>query len=663
LDDSSCLLSDATAYASYRLDLPSRGRVRITLSTAEDFVLILRDSGGAKLESGLSIRSPLEAGAYTVLVNARAPGQVGQYSVRTEFTGEEGVLCKAFPSMGLSQRVDGDLGSSGCLLPGGSPFDAYRVNTLGAGTLTVHVGADWSPVILIRTPDGAAIASGESSVTAVVDRDTQYQVVVSTADRAGPYQVVTAFAPAENETCRPVKSLAAADNDTAAITPESCTATLPGSGDLLYYNFYAISVGAAGVADFRASSTEFAPILSLIDDSGNTIATDAGGSDTAASQIRMHLRPGNYIARIVSPTPSGGAYRFAYSLTAGAPRPCATIPLDFAAANSAPLTESSCRTEVGLADLYTVTLPAAGNLDLTVTPAPTLSAIVAVRDAKDNLVVLSRDVQGLGVAPLTASLPAGDYTVLAAAGAGAGFYQLTGSFTAREIPACAAPQPLDINGGYIQRLGAASCRAANGAPVDYYEFTLPAEAVTAMIMTSSDLDGHLTLTDSTGAVLRSDDDSYGFADPLMIQHLPAGTYRLAARPASGTLGGLYQVDVRTILGPRPPFCAARATIPVGGTVTGTIDFAGCQYLDETFADLYKIELTDSATLDIRLTSTAFDAYLLLFDAKGNLVDRDDDGAGNRDARIVPSLTAGAYYIVAKPVADYTAGGAYTLTVQ
>jgi hypothetical protein len=240
---------------------------------------------------------------------------------------------------------------------------------------------------------------------------------------------------------------------------------------------------------------------------------------------------------------------------------------------------------------------------------------------------------------------------------------MTGSFTERQIPACPAPQALDINGGYIQRLGSASCRAASGGPVDYYAFTLPAAAVTAMIMTSSDLDGYLTLTDSAGAVLRSDDNSYGFADPLMVQHLPAGTYRLAARPASGTLGGRYQVDVRTAPGPRPPFCSARATIPIGGAVTGTINFAGCQFGDHTFADLYKIELTEAATLDIRLISAAFDAYLLLLDAKGNLVDRDDDGGGNRDARIVASLAPGAYYIVAKPVADYTAAGAYTLSVQ
>src|SRR5262249_7547934 len=154
-------------------------------------------------------------------------------------------------------------------------------------------------------------------------------------------------------------------------------------------------------------------------------------------------------------------------------------------------------------------------------------------------------------------------------------------------------------------------RGANGAPVDSYEFTLPSEAVTAMILTTQDFDGYLSLTDSAGAVLRSDDNSYGYDDPLMIQHLPAGTYRLSARAPSGTAGGLYEVDVRTILGARPPFCAARATVPIGGSAAGTINFGGCQYLDDTFADIYKLEIAETATLDIRLTSSAFDAYLIL----------------------------------------------------
>ena len=92
---------------------------------------------------------------------------------------------------------------------------------------------------------------------------------------------------------------------------------------------------------------------------------------------------------------------------------------------------------------------------------------------------------------LTADLPAGSYTIVAAAVAGAGSYQMTSKFTAQEIAPCTSVQPLDINGGYVKKLSTFSCRGANGGPVDWYEFTLPADGVVAMIMTSSEVDGYL----------------------------------------------------------------------------------------------------------------------------------------------------------------------------
>ena len=67
-----------------------------------------------------------------------------------------------------------------------------------------------------------------------------------------------------------------------------------------------------------------------------------------------------------------------------------------------------------------------------------------------------------------------------------------------------------------------------------------------------------------------------------------------------------------------------------------------------------------ATIDLRLNSSEFDAYLLLLDAKGAVIDEDDDSGGNTNARVSRSLAAGTYYIVAKPSGDYTSHGAYTL---
>jgi hypothetical protein len=126
---------------------------------------------------------------------------------------------------------------------------------------------------------------------------------------------------------------------------------------------------------------------------------------------------------------------------------------------------------------------------------------------------------------------------------------------------------------------------------------------------------------------------------------------------------LYEVDLRTTAGPRPFLCAPKATLASGASASGTIQYTGCQYPDNTFADLYQLTVPADATVDIRLNSSEFDAYLVLTDAKGAVVDQDDDSGGNTDARITRSLAAGTYMIVVKPFGDFTSHGKYVLTTN
>jgi hypothetical protein len=667
LDDSSCRLPDATAYAVYRLDLPVRGQLALDLTTSNDFILILRDSTGAKVDTGLSIHRPIEAGSYSVLVDARVPGQVGTYLLKPAFTAEPEMLCAAFPSLGLNQMAAGALGSSGCTLPAGTAYEGYWVNTYGAGSLTVTVAStDFTPMVIVRTSDGSAVASGQGTASVEVDAASQYEVLVTTADTTGLYQLTTSFQADPAETCTVTKALSAQDSDARSITLNSCYSTLAGSGGLYLYSYYTIAVGTPGVADIAASSRDFAPVLYLMDDAGNVLATDSGGGAPAdpsmtASEIRMQLAPGNYTVQVVSPAASGGAYNLNYQFAAGAPQQCGTSAMNPGDGAAGTLSTASCRTANGLADLYTVTTPSAGTLQFTVSSGSAVPA-VALRDAKDNLIAVNADVQGQGVTHVSADLPAGTYMVAAAAVSGAGPYQMSSQFTAHDIPACSAAQALDINGGYVQRLGAPGCTGANGQPADYYQFTLPSDGVVAAFMTSSDVAGYLTLTDSSGNVLRSDTNSYSSGDPMIVQYLPAGTYRLAAQAAGFSVGGYYEVDVRTTMGPRPPFCGVTGTLAVGGAASGTIGYTSCQYVDATFADIYQVQLTDSTMIDLQLNSSDFDAYLVLLDAQGNLVDQDDDSGGGTSARITRLLGAGTYYVVAKPSGDYTKGGGYSLNL-
>ncbi len=670
LDATSCRFLDGTRYIPYRLDLPVRGQIKIALTgNVTDFLVTVRDAAGKKVDSEASLSRPIEAGSYTVLLNGAKPGQTGDFKLTTGFTAEVGMLCSNFPNIGRHQVADGRLPSSGCLALDGSPYEAYMLTTDGAGTLTVAVDSmEFTPIVTVRSIDGNLIAAPAASpVNVLVNGDSQYLIVIGSADKTGAYTITVGFQSGGGETCRSRKTFTASDADANTIATDSCFITIAGSGDQSYYNYYNLTVPSAGMVDASAISSDFNATLNLLDADGNLLASNAGGGGYDAqfnlqSSLRAQLPAGSYRLQIFSDVPSGGAYSLKYTLTPGNPQPCTPAALNFGDLLTGTVAAASCRTSIGISNVYTLTVPAPGTVDLDMSTTA-FSTILAIRDSKDNLVVRNDEVDGVSVSHITADLPAGAYTVVAAAASGSGSYHLSAKLAPHDMAPCDYVQSLDLNGGFVQRLGRGSCRGYNGQPVDYYTFTLSVDTLVLAVMTSSEIDGYLTLYDAASNVVRSDDNSYGSSDPLIVQYLPAGTYRLAARDASSTTGGLYQIDLRTTAGPRPPFCTAKSTVTAGTSVTGVLMYTGCQYIDSTFADIYQITLPADTTLDIRVDSSEFDAYLILLDAKGAEIDEDDDSGGNTNARINRALAAGTYNIVVKPFGDYTSHGKYTLTTK
>jgi hypothetical protein len=663
LDDSHCHLSDGTAYDSYALALPGRGQIQIALNSGpSNQILILRDATGASIYSGAAIQGPIEAGSYVLLVDEVSPGQDGPYTVSTSFTAEPGTLCANFPLLGLNQTINGQLGGAGCAAPGGAAYDAYSLNTFGSGTLTVSASSSsFTPALTLRGDDGGAILTGSSSLSYSVSGSSQYTLVISGAGQTSGYQLSTSFQPANGETCLPQQTFSGSASDSAAITSQSCSQAVSGSDNFEYYNYYNLAITAAGSAELLVSSSAFTPELYLLDANGNTLASDSGGGGNGNSDIRLPLQAGNYTLMLFSPSASGGAYTLQFTFQPGPPAPCPPLTQNLNGAAAGSLSASSCRGALGLSDVYSVTLPATGTL--TVSMASTdFETQLAIRDSKDNLLVLYSDDDDTGLSNITASLPAGSYTIAAAAVSGTGAYQLTSQFTAQPIPPCSPITSLSVNGGYVNQLGMNSCTGGNGQPVDYYQFTLPADGAIAAIMTSSVIAGRLTLQDSSGRTLRSDENSYSAGDPLIAQYLPAGTYMLAASAAETSAGGFYQINLLSALGPRPPGCAPQAAIAPGGSIAGNLGFTSCQYPGNTFADIYPFTLTDTTDIDLELDSEAFNAYLIVLDSQGNVVDENEYGAGGTNALISDSFDPGTYFIVATAAAGYTSVGPYTLSL-
>lgn len=102
--------------------------------------------------------------------------------------------------------------------------------------------------------------------------------------------------------------------------------------------------------------------------------------------------------------------------------------------------------------------------------------------------------------------------------------------------------------------------------------------------------------------------------------------------------------------------ALESTPPVAAfTVEGELNQTSERLADDnSYYAVHEFEGVEGQQVTIDLTSTEFDAYLMLFDPAGNKIAEDDDGSGSSNARIVMTLPiTGAYTII---VNTYKAGG-------
>lgn len=108
-------------------------------------------------------------------------------------------------------------------------------------------------------------------------------------------------------------------------------------------------------------------------------------------------------------------------------------------------------------------------------------------------------------------------------------------------------------------------------------------------------------------------------------------------------------------------CALVRPLNLGTPVSGTLQASDCKLADSTALQRYQFTLTQRTKIELTMTSAAVDAYLFLLDSARNVIDEDDDGAGNRNARILRTLPAGRYEVLAN-VFDAGTFGAYQLSL-
>ncbi len=152
---------------------------------------------------------------------------------------------------------------------------------------------------------------------------------------------------------------------------------------------------------------------------------------------------------------------------------------------------------------------------------------------------------------------------------------------------------------------------------------------------STDLDPTITLYDSEGNLLSSDDNSRDGVDPLLTFTFPEdGTYCLEVSDNGSATGPFTISMVEDAV-----YCPGADTIPLDQTVTGTV--SGQRRV------CYAIEATGGERYSFTVASpTDTDTMLELYDSSGILLNSDDDSGGHLNPLLVfDPEQSGTYYVV------------------
>jgi hypothetical protein len=107
-------------------------------------------------------------------------------------------------------------------------------------------------------------------------------------------------------------------------------------------------------------------------------------------------------------------------------------------------------------------------------------------------------------------------------------------------------------------------------------------------------------------------------------------------------------------------CVIAGTHTVGGTTSGELTAADCDFGDGSLIDFLGTAITTGGTYTFTQTSPSFDSYLWLLDANANLIGYNDDFGAGSDAKLKAILPPGNFVLGANSY-DPSKVGPYTVT--
>lgn len=235
-----------------------------------------------------------------------------------------------------------------------------------------------------------------------------------------------------------------------------------------------------------------------------------------------------------------------------------------------------------------------------------------------------------------------------------------GAFLFSTFPAAAQqPRRLVLGQSQTARLGEPGDPARAGKPFHAWTLRLDTAMLAEVVLRSAAFDSYLVLQDSAGRFIAFDDNGAGGQDARLIREfVPGAPYRVLARSLNDSLGE-YSIVVRRM---EPVTEGIVGTVTRDQVVSGTLAAGDPVLRGGRRYRAYLFDGTAGDTVQLDLSSDAFDTYLFVQDEVGRTLAENDDFEG-LNSRVMFAVPATARYRVVISVFDREATGAYRLQVR
>lgn len=234
-------------------------------------------------------------------------------------------------------------------------------------------------------------------------------------------------------------------------------------------------------------------------------------------------------------------------------------------------------------------------------------------------------------------------------------------FTATSSNPCLERTPHTFGATTNGELTNADCRLQTGEFRDLLSTTVSAAGAYAFTQTAG-FDSFIVLFGADGFAIGYDDDDEGATsqNSRLKVLLPAADYLIGATTFDPGVTGAYTISsastTEAVTNCEEVFAAR------GITTAQSLETTDC-FFTGLYSDDMLIFLRAGQAITVNMTSSAFDAFLELWEPGNRLAFNDDADATTDNARLTYTPILDGFYFVVPTSAVAGATGAYTLTIQ